>query len=248
MKAFVTILAVIAIGGVLGSVMGWKAIRSLRAENEALRAQAAAASEQASQAGAAAAARHENEIKKLKADAKEVFKLRGEVSQLRGGAKAISELQAANQRLTAENRSLRMASQSATLDAEVESFTQQTFPKESWEFMGYTSPEDALVSAIWTMQQGDPQAYFDSLAPEEQERMSARWQDKSESEVSEKHQSDVAAISGLQILDRRDVSDTEVLMDVYIDGVDRTETVSMQRVGDEWKFKGYIQDEVPVQE
>ena len=93
------------------------------------------------------------------------------------------------------------------------------------------------------MQQGDPQAYFDSLAPEEQERMSARWEEKSEQEVSDKHQSDVAAISGLQVLNRRDLSQTEVEMDVYIDGVGRMETVSMQRVGEDWKFKGYVRSE-----
>ncbi len=243
MKALGTISTILAIVGLVGSVMGWKAVQSLRAENAALRAQAAAVQEKAKLEAAAIEEQHDTELKKLKEDAKEVFKLRGEVSQLRGGAKSMSELQAANRRLQAEIRSLRSASDAVGSAAEVESFSQQSFPKENWEFMGYTTPEDALVSAIWTMQQGDPQAYFDSLAPEEQERMAARWQDMSETEVSEKHQSDVAAISGLQVLDRRDVSDSEVLMDVYIDGVGRMETVSMQRVGNDWKFSGYIREE-----
>jgi len=115
--------------------------------------------------------------------------------------------------------------------------------KESWGFLGYTTPEDALVSAIYSMQQGDTQAYFDSLAPEEQERMSERWQEQSETEISDKHQSDVAAIAGLQVLNRRSVTETEVLMDVYIDGPGRMETVSMQLVGEDWKFKGYVRED-----
>ena len=32
---------------------------------------------------------------------------------------------------------------------------------------------------------------------------------------------------------------------VYIDGVGRFEKVSMQRVGNDWKFKGFIRDPQP---
>ena len=31
-------------------------------------------------------------------------------------------------------------------------------------------------------------------------------------------------------------------MSVYIDGVDRTEKVSMKRVGNDWKFGGFIRE------
>ena len=241
MKAIVSFLVVCAIGGLAGSAFGWKEIQRLRAENQALKAQAEATSAKAGESLAALEAAHESQVKKLESEAKEVFKLRGEVSQLRGGAKAISQLQEANKKLSSENRSLRASSESATQELGAE--TRGNFPKENWEFLGYTTPEDALISAIWSMQQGDPQAYFDSLAPEEQERMSERWEEKSEQEVSDKHQSDVAAISGLQVLTRRDLSETDVEMDVYIDGVGRMETVSMQRVGEEWKFKGYVRSE-----
>ena len=241
MKALVTGLAVVAVAGVAGSILGWQTMRRLSAENEALRAQQAALQAEAEAQSETLKKQHQAEVDKLSADVREVHKLRGEVSQLRGGAKAISQLQEANRRLQTENQKLRQESGAPAQESQAGVGT--VFPKENWEFLGYTTPEDALISAIWTMQQGDPQAYFDSLAPAEQERMAARWEEKSEDEVSEKHQSDVAAISGLQVLNSHQVSETEVVMDVYIDGPGRMESVSMQRIDDEWRFGGYVPKE-----
>ena len=59
-----------------------------------------------------------------------------------------------------------------------------------------------------------PQVYFDSLAPEEQDRLAELRQDKTEDEVAEKHRSDVEAITGLQVLNRQNVSETEIVMDI----------------------------------
>jgi hypothetical protein len=243
MKALITVLVICSLGGVIGSVFGWQEVRRLSAENAALRAQFEATQKKSKEDVSVLTSKHQGEIEKLESDAKEVFKLRGEVVQLRGGAKAISDLQEANRRLAAQNQTLKTASDSLSAEAGMDSGGQQAFPKESWDFLGYTTPEDALVSAIYSMQQGDTQAYFDSLAPDEQERMAERWQEKSDTEVADKHQSDVAAISGLQVLNRRNVTDTEVLMDVYIDGPGRMETVSMQLVGEDWKFKGYVRED-----
>lgn len=90
------------------------------------------------------------------------------------------------------------------------------------------------------MREGNPQTYLQSLSPEEQARLAKSWQNKPETEIVAKHQSDVAAITGLRVLDRQTVSPNEVLMNVYIEGVGRMEKVSMKLIGNEWKFGGYI--------
>ncbi|HSH94187.1 MAG TPA: hypothetical protein VK968_08585 [Roseimicrobium sp.] len=117
-----------------------------------------------------------------------------------------------------------------------------TFPRDSWQFAGYATPENALVSAIWAMREGDPQAYFDSLSKEEQIRMAKAWEGKSEQEIAAKHQADVAAISGMRIMDHQVISPTETRMSVYIDGANRQETVSMKLVDGSWKFGGFIRN------
>jgi hypothetical protein len=41
-------------------------------------------------------------------------------------------------------------------------------------------------------------------------------------------------------MERQNVSDNEVLLNVYIEGVGRMEKVAMKRVGNEWKFGGFV--------
>ena len=72
--------------------------------------------------------------------------------------------------------------------------------------------------------------------------MSKVWENKSETEIAAKHQSDVSTITGMQVLDRKTISPEETQMTVYIQGVDRMEKVSMKLVNDEWKFGGFIRD------
>ena len=246
MKGLLTVLVICSVGGLVGSLLGWQEVRRLRAENESLRVEVAAGREKTAAAVSSLEAEHQKAIKKLEADASEVHKLRGEVGRLRSGEKALGQLQEANRKLVSDNQLLRQTAADAVLAEEApELGAARSFPKENWEFLGYTTPEDGLISAIWSMQQGDPQVYFDSLAPEEQDRMAERWQDKTEDEVAEKHRSDVEAITGLQVLNRQNVSETEIVMDIYIEGPGRMESVSMQRVGEDWKFRGYLREEQP---
>jgi len=210
--------------------------KQLQAENEALRAEVAALKARTAETEAS----REAELKRAQAEAQDVARLRGEVTQLRNTAKDAEKLRAENQQLRGENQKLRGAAAAPATPTP----TPQTgnFPRESWAFLGYTSPESALMSAIWSMQQGNPKQYFDSLTLEEQARMAKVWENKSEAEIAAKHQADVSKITGMRVLNRQELSAEEVQMSVYIEGVDRTEKVSMKRVGNDWRFGGFIRE------
>ena len=245
MKAIVSFLALCAVGAFAAAIWGWREVGKLRVDNEMLRQKLVSAETTHREQAEALQTRHQKEVKNLQREAQEVHKLRGEVNRLRSGADSLAQLQEAQSRLKRENQALREAARKAAARPTETTFERGNFPKESWGFLGYKSPEDALVSAIWTMQQGDPQGYYESLAPAEQERMAERWQDKTEEEIANKHQSDVAAISGIRVLDRRDISDHEVVLDVYVEGTGRMQTVSMQRIDNQWKFAGEVPEETP---
>jgi hypothetical protein len=212
-------------------------VKPLQSENESLRAEIAALKARSTESDAT----REAELKRLQSDAQDAARLRGEVTQLRNAAKDAEKLRAENQQLRTENQKLRGAAAPANAAAAPAPAT-GTFPRESWAFAGYTSPESALVSAIWSMQQGNPKQYFDSLTPEEQTRMAKVWENKSEAELAAKHQADVSQIKGMRVLEKQELSVDEVQMSVYIEGVDRTEKVSMKRVGNDWKFGGFIRE------
>ena len=248
MNAIRLFVAVALLGSGAAAFTFWKRAETLAGENAALRAEIETLkAAHASAADSPEAKQREYELKRLRADAEEVHKLRGELASLRAGAKDLERLRAENLQLRGDNQQLRTANASAAANAAAahpvvapRPATADQFPRDAWSFAGYASPEAALVSSIWAMREGNPQTYLQSLSPEEQARLAKSWQNKPETESVAKHQSDVAAITGLRVLDRQTVSPNEVLMNVYIEGVGRMEKVSMKLIGNEWKFGGYI--------
>ena len=212
--------------------------KQLQAENERLRAEVAEFKARTAESDAA----REAELKRAQSDAQDVARLRGEITQLRNSAKEAEKLRAENQQLRSENQKLRGAAAATPTPAPAAVPQEGSFPRESWAFFGYGSPDAALMSAIWSMQQGNPKQYFDSLTAEEQARMAKVWENKPEAEIAAKHQADVSKITGMRVLNRQEISAEEIQMSVYMDGVDRTEKVSMKRVGNEWKFGGFIRE------
>ncbi len=216
--------------------------KKLQAENEALRAEVADLRARAD-ADAQAASTRSTELTRLQRDVQDAVRLRGEVTQLRTAARDLEKLRAENQQLKSENQNLRSAAASiATPATPPPAPAAASFPRESWAFAGYTSPEAALISAIWSMQQGNPKQYYDSLTPEEQTRIAATWQNRTEAEIAAKHQADTAPITGLRVVSQQPISDNEIQMNVLIEGVNRPERVTMKRIGNDWKFGGFIRE------
>jgi hypothetical protein len=189
-------------------------------------------------------AQREAEIQKLRGELQELVRLRGEVTKLRAENKDVEKLRAENQQLRSESQQLRAASAAAANAAHSspQPNLQAVYRREQWTFSGYQTPEAALVSAIWSMQQGDPKQYFESLTPEEQMRMTKAWEGKSAEEIIAKQKNDTAQISAIRVLQTDAVSDNEQLVTVAIDGVNRQEKVRMQRIGNDWKFGGFIRE------
>jgi len=212
--------------------------KKLQAENDVLRAEVAELKARTEAEGQSAATR-DTELKKLQTDARDAVRLRGEITQLRSGSKDAESLRAENQRLKAENQSLRGAASTAPAPAAPAA---GDFPREAWSYAGYQTPESALISAIYSMQQGNPKQYFDSLTTDEQARMAKTWEGKSNEEIAAKHVSDTAKITSIKVLNAQETTPGQMVLSVYIGGVDRAEKVNMQRVGNDWKFGGFIRE------
>lgn len=232
-----TLLAVAAAG------FAWKNAGHLRSANEELRAKVAELEGRLDKSKAALEERGKVSEAEFQAQKSELMRLRNEVTQLRNIGSEAARLEAENQRLQARNQQLRGAAAAAeAAPPPADGGNVQQFPRESWKFAGYGTPEAALMSAIWAMKEGQPQTYLDSLSPQEQQRMAQVWQNQTEAQVASKHQQDVAAITGLQITERHSVTPQEMIMTVYLEGPGRTEKVRVRQVGNEWKFGGFIRE------
>lgn len=241
MKAIQVAGALCLVAGLTVAGWQWQRAQRMAAENAQLRAELQELQTQMAAATESRDQKVEQEMERLRSDAREVQKLRGEVSQLRTSSKEAEKLRAENQRL----KTALSSGPTAAPDDPAASVPQRTdlVPKEKWAFAGYATPDAALVSAISAMKEGNPRVYLDSLAPDEQQRMAKVWEGKTEQEIAAKHQSDVSVITGMQLLGRQEVSPNEVVMDVYLQGVNRYEKVKMSRVGNDWKFNGFIRSQ-----
>ena len=233
------IFLVLLAAAMAAAVVGWRKAAQARADMQSLQAEMVLLQQESAAAANAAASQRDAELAMSRSQNQELLRLRNEANQLRSSAKEAEKLRADNQQLKTE---LQRLTTSPTTGSAPDAPGKDQFPKENWAFAGYSTPDAALVSAIWAMKEGNPKTYLESLSPEEQARMSKAWENKTAEEIAAKHQSDVSTITGMRILDRKTISPDEVQMKVFIDGVDRMEKVSMKLINNEWKFAGFIRE------
>src|SRR6267378_2990815 len=108
-RFFQLILAGLFLASLAIHVVERRRISGLRQVNEGLRDELAAAQQLIGAKGSDQRTPPTEELERLKAETREVHKLRNEVSQLRAGAKEVDQLRAENQRLRAAGKSLQAA-------------------------------------------------------------------------------------------------------------------------------------------
>jgi RNA polymerase sigma factor (sigma-70 family) len=163
--------------------------------------------------------------------ASELLRLRGEVGSLRGEKQEWERLQAA---LTAERNF--QASKAADVKG-------GKVPKESWAFVGYSSPEASLQSVLCAMSKGDVKSFLAGATPETQKLISQQYAGKSESELASSLADEIRGLTELP-LDHKKVSpDGTVTFTVTVsdweDGTARMHDESVmtfENVGGEWKY------------
>ena len=242
MKATVYALTAISAISIGAAVWTWQENYRLETARKALQVQVDSAEEQAKERETTLRQQHDREVERLEKDAAEVHKLRGEITRLQGDTEAVDKIQTANRRLQAENRQLRQTQPRAATGTSQTTREVPVFPKEQWDHLGYETPQDALITAIWAMQQGDPQIYFESWTPEVQELMANSMEIMPEI-TTEYLFSPFQSITELQVLDARSESDSEIFLDVYMQGAFQMETFYMQKVGNQWKYAGKKRDD-----
>jgi len=173
-----------------------------------------------------------NAQKRASAQLSELLRLRGEVESLRRQTNELGKLQSENQRL----RSSQLTSKAGTQTAR----TRESWPKESWAFVGYADPESAFQSAVWAMSQGDAKMFRASLAPEGE--AFTEWLDKPDVDLSERIKAEFEKVTAFQILAKDGISDDAAILTVMAEGINEVGRFKLQRVGDDWKLAGPVTD------
>ena len=112
------------------------------------------------------------------------------------------------------------------------------FPRSSWAYAGYASPESAFQSGVWAISKGDAQAWLASLTPALQLKARQRAGDNDDKIIADDDKRDLARITGYRIIHKQVLSKDEVVLEAYAEGLNQTTKASFQRIGGEWKYAG----------
>lgn len=160
----------------------------------------------------------------------ELLRLRGQVGVLR---LQTGELESVRR----ENRQVR-ASLESSLKIESSYAPADYWPRDSWTFTGYASPEAALQTSIWAANNGDLKTLLASGTGEFRQSIERDLKDKSESEASIRAMDEVSGLKSVRVLNRDfQGDDTAVLTAAFEDGTNiHIVNLLMNKIGNDWKL------------
>ncbi len=118
--------------------------------------------------------------------------------------------------------------------------TADFWPRDSWSFAGFGSPDDALRSSLWASNNGNLKALLDSTTGELRQMMEKEFEGKSADEAAIRTMDEVSNLKSVQVLNREFQSaDTAVLTATFEDGAQtNTAKLLLKKVGSDWKLAG----------
>ncbi len=224
-----TISAVIIGALVTSMVVQHQALARLREDNRSLQQQVEGLRDAKNQLAKAAV--DQGEPAKRQRDQSELLRLRSEVGVLRQKTKELD-----TQRT--EDRQVRAALEETQSADKVETAaTADYWPRDSWAFAGYASPDAALQTFVWASSQGDLKTLLGSVTGEAQKRIEKDLEGKSEGEASLKAIDDAINLKSVRVYYRNVQSDDTVIIQTgYENGrVTYAEKLFMKKIGNEWK-------------
>jgi RNA polymerase sigma factor (sigma-70 family) len=235
-KMVTTVLAAALVSATGTYLLQQSKMDSMQAEKERLVSQQESLSKDREDALVAGVASQEA-LKRAEKERSELLRLRNEVGLLRQKSNELVKAAAENEELRTQ---LKRPAQ--PLVAKGLEPGQTHFPKESWGYAGYASPEAAAHTWTWAMSQGKVELVLESIAPEAQARFKDRLEGSKAEELAQEIAKGLKLWGGYDITERKDISENEVHLKMAMykaDGssVDQAD-YKIKKIGDLWKFAG----------
>jgi RNA polymerase sigma factor (sigma-70 family) len=112
--------------------------------------------------------------------------------------------------------------------------------RTSFVFSGYRSPEETLRTMLGAMADGDSDAYLACCAPEERARREKAWAGRSKDDLSAKGKKELASVTAIKILDQTNISASDLVLTIQLEGTGDVKKMQFSKLGDEWKIAGEV--------
>ena len=170
---------------------------------------------------------------------RELLRLRGEVGLLREQSKELEILRRqshqASESLDSSPKAQSAASAEAVANADY-------WPRDSWAFAGYATPDAALQSSFWAANKGDVKTFLRGIEGEILQKVQTDAEGKSQDEMSAKTIAEVASLKSVRILSREARAEDAVVLTAEFVEESGTQTnkLLMKKVGNDWKLSGHL--------
>ena len=119
---------------------------------------------------------------------------------------------------------------------------QHDFPRSSWSFAGYATPEDTAQSLFWAMRESSInsfQIYLNGLVPDLRDKMQQEAQDRGNNAFAELSAKEMGGVTRYRILKKVMLSDNKAQLQIQFGGLKGpVQTIAMEKMGNEWKCAG----------
>ena len=158
----------------------------------------------------------------------ELQRLREQIELLRRQTNQVQTLRAEIARL---RTALSTARNSIAGETPPDVPAEDIYPRDSWTFAGYDTPEATIQSLAWAIGEGDQDTYMAGLAPELRDQMQS---DLVGGNFAEEGPFEMGNTSGFRIVDREIISDNQVVYTLYMDGAGDEVPISLVNTNGGW--------------
>jgi RNA polymerase sigma factor (sigma-70 family) len=105
---------------------------------------------------------------------------------------------------------------------------------------GYQTPQAAVKTMLWAMHNGDWSSYVASSTPKQVDNLEHDKRGRTREQLFAQAKDSVATVTGIQILDQKDISADEAVLTIHLDGEGKARVLGFKKIGDDWKFDQMI--------
>lgn len=113
------------------------------------------------------------------------------------------------------------------------------FPRSSWSFVGYATPEDTVQSVCWALREHSSKSfeiYLNGLVPELHDKMEQEAEKRGPNAFAELSAHELGAVSHYRIVKKVLLSDDKAELQLQWGGLKSpVQTFPMEKIGNDWK-------------
>jgi len=170
-------------------------------------------------------------------ESSELLRLRGEAGMLRRETNQLPRLKEQNDQLRAALKAASDAQESRLTASPAVEPPLAVYPKTSWAFAGFATPEAAFRSLNWAASNADTNTFLAGMTPEAYEKM---FGNASNGNPAEDLKNKINQNTEFRILSKEVISDSEVLVNALGDaeGFNTPAKLIFRNIDGQWKFTG----------